>query len=104
MSLLRFLLYSPMRRRIRILQARLELLSDRLDRMEKRLEESRFPDPDTREKLRAALGKTLTLQIDSSLIRGTLVSVQYHSLELQDETGQWITVPVSRITAVTFDD
>ncbi|WP_334075921.1 MULTISPECIES: hypothetical protein [Paenibacillus] len=104
MSLLRFLLYSPMRRRLRILQARLELLSDRLERMEKHLEESRFLDPATREKLRAALGKTVALQMDASSIRGTLVSVQYHSLEMKNEAGQMITVPVSRITAVMFDD
>lgn len=52
MTFLRFLLNEPLRRRIRLLQAELELLASRVEHLEQALEAASFPDSATRQKLK----------------------------------------------------
>ncbi|RCX21774.1 hypothetical protein DFP94_102531 [Fontibacillus phaseoli] len=102
MRVLQFLLNAPIRRRIRTLQAKLELLANRVEQLELTLEASGFPDIETREKLYMSMGKPLTVLVGDSVIQGTLFSILNESLELRDDSGQLVMIPLPRITAIRF--
>ncbi|WP_410769722.1 hypothetical protein [Fontibacillus sp. BL9] len=102
MRVLQFLLNTPIRRRIRTLQAKYELLADQVEQLELTLEASRFPDLETREKLYMSMGKPLTVLAGDSVIQGILFSIQDESLELRDDSGQFVMIPFPRITAIRF--
>ncbi|GJM78586.1 hypothetical protein HMSSN139_10820 [Paenibacillus sp. HMSSN-139] len=61
MTILRFLLHEPLRRRIRLLQAELELLASRVEHLEQALEAaaSRIPKPGNGSKLPSASASAL---------------------------------------------
>ncbi|MGG6314457.1 hypothetical protein [Paenibacillus macerans] len=100
MSLLRFLLNGPLRRRIRMLQAKQELLANRLEELEHTVAAASFPDAGTRQRLSMSIGQSITLETAETTLRGTLVSIQHDSLDLIDEMGQHVLVPAARITAI----
>lgn len=100
MSVLRFLLNGPLRRRIRRLQAQLELLTGRVERLEESIAAASFPDPDTQQKLSQSVGQNISIETSNSALRGILLSVQSDSLDLSDELGQRVIVPAARITAI----
>ncbi len=106
MRILQFMQNTPLRRRIRTLQAKLELLEDRVEQLELSIAATRaatrFPDFETSEKLSMWTGRSLTVLAGESAIEGTLASVQTESLELIDNSGQVVMIPFSRITAVRF--
>ncbi|MGZ7445154.1 DUF2642 domain-containing protein [Paenibacillus sp. TH7-28] len=100
MSILRFLLNGPLRRRIRRLQAQLELLTGRVERLEESIAAASFPDPYTQQKLSQSVGQNISIETSNSALRGILISVQSDSLDLSDELGQRVIVPSARITAI----
>lgn len=100
MTILRFLLHEPLRRRIRLLQAELELLSSRVEHLEQALHAASFPDSDTRQRIGASIGRRITVEAAESIIRGTLVAMQTDALEMIDESGRQVIVPTAKITAL----
>ncbi|MEF2965586.1 hypothetical protein V3851_07050 [Paenibacillus sp. M1] len=101
MGILRILLPTPMRRRIRTLEARLELLAIRVDQLEAILE-AEFPDPLSKDKLSEAVGNFMTVTIGEAVIQGTLVSVESDFLELKDIRGHPVIIPFQRISSISF--
>ncbi|WP_068786471.1 hypothetical protein [Paenibacillus phocaensis] len=102
MTLLHLLLHEPLRRRIRLLQAELELLTSRVEHLEEALDAASFPDSATRQRIAASIGRRITVETSGSALYGTLMAVQSDALELMDESGRQVIVPTSRITAVTL--
>lgn len=100
MTLLRFLLNEPLRRRIRLLQAELELLASRVEHLEQALEAASFPDSATQQQMKASIGLSITIETTGSVIQGTLVTVHNDALEMIDESGRQVIVPVAKITSI----
>ncbi|MCT2194103.1 hypothetical protein M3G15_02930 [Paenibacillus sp. p3-SID1389] len=100
MTLLRFLLNEPLRRRIRLLQAELELLASRVEHLEHALDAASFPDSATRQQMKASIGLSITIETTGSVIQGTLVTVHNDALEMIDESGRQVIVPVAKITSI----
>ncbi|MBW4840731.1 MAG: hypothetical protein KZY74_15170 [Paenibacillaceae bacterium] len=100
MTILRFLLHEPLRRRIRVLQAELELLVSRVEHLEQALEAASFPDSDTHNRIAGSIGLSITIETSGSDIYGTLVTVHPDALELIDESGRQVIVPTAKITAL----
>ncbi|MCH1641012.1 hypothetical protein MJ257_12930 [Paenibacillus timonensis] len=100
MTILRFLLHEPLRRRIRLLQAELELLASRVEHLEQALEAAAFPDSETRQRIKASIGLSIRIETTGSVLYGTLVAVHTDALELIDESGRPVIVPAAKITAM----
>lgn len=100
MSVLRFLSNSPLRRRIRMLQAKLELLDSRVEQLEQTVVAATFPDAGTLQRLSASIGKSIIIETTESALMGILVSVQNDSMDLIDELGRHVIIPVAKITAI----
>jgi hypothetical protein len=100
LTILRFLLHEPLRRRIRLLQAELELLASRVEHLEQALEAASFPDSDTRQQIESSIGLRITIETAGSDINGTLVAVRPDALELIDESGRQVIAPTAKITAM----
>ncbi|EES74770.1 hypothetical protein POTG_00001 [Paenibacillus sp. oral taxon 786 str. D14] len=100
MTLLRFLLNEPLRRRIRLLQAELELLASRVEHLEHALDAASFPDSATRQQIEASIGLSIIIDTTGSVIHGTLIAVHPDALEMVDESGRQVIVPVAKITSI----
>ncbi|MDU4696706.1 MULTISPECIES: hypothetical protein [Paenibacillus] len=100
MTLLRFLLQEPLRRRIRLLQAELDLLASRVEHLEQVLEAAAFPDSVTRQRIEASIGLSITLETTGSPLYGKLIAVHPDALEMIDASGRQLIVPTAKITAM----
>ncbi|WP_018750443.1 hypothetical protein [Paenibacillus sanguinis] len=100
MSVLRFLLNGPLRRRIRLLQAKLELLTSRIEQLEQAFAAASFPDAGTVERMTAIAGQCVTVETREHSLHGILVNLHRDSLELMDEQGQHVVVPAARILLI----
>lgn len=97
MGLLRFLLNSPIRLRIRILQSSFEILKLRVDYLEKKLAFTHFPDNETKQKLLGAINQPITVHTKEYKFQGTLLAVHNSSLEIIDDAAQQIIIPFTKI-------
>lgn len=100
MSVLRFLLNGPLRKRIRLLQARLELLTSRIEQLEHAFAAASFPDAGTVERMTATAGQCITVETQHHSLQGVLVNMQQDSLELMDGQGRHVIVPAARILLI----
>lgn len=97
MGLLRFLLNSPTRLRIRILQTSYEILRLRVEHLEKKLASTHFPDYESKQKLLDAINHPITVQTKEYIFHGKLIAVHSSSLEITDDIQQHIIIPFTKI-------
>jgi hypothetical protein len=97
MGLFRFLLNSPIRIRIRILQTSFEILKLRVEHLEKKLASTHFPDYETKQKLLGAVNHSIIVQTKEYKFEGTLIAVHNSSLEIADDKAQRIIIPFTKI-------
>lgn len=97
MGLLRFLLNSPIRLRIRILQTSFEILKLRVEHLEKKMASTHFPDYESKQKLLDAINHSITVQTKEYIFKGTLVAIHSSSLEIVDDLDQLIIIPYTKI-------
>ncbi|MNI61425.1 hypothetical protein D3C76_31880 [compost metagenome] len=102
MGILNFLLNNSVKRRIRILQATLELLTERVVDLEEAISAAIFPDKKTRERLSAAIGQYVMIYSENHVLRGNLVSVHQDCLEIHDEKERQVIIPSAFISRIEF--
>ncbi|MNZ51573.1 hypothetical protein D3C78_693900 [compost metagenome] len=102
MGLIHFLLNIPSQRRIRFLQASLELLTARVVDLEEAICSATFPDKETRQKLSEKIGQHVKISSEYFIVEGKLRLVNHDSLEIHDQTGQLVIVPAGFISKIEF--
>ncbi|MNO44755.1 hypothetical protein D3C76_350080 [compost metagenome] len=102
MGLIQFLFNSPLRRRIRLLQASLELLTARVADLEQAISAATFPDHETIQKLSEKIGQHVKISSEYFSVKGTLKAINHNSLEIIDKTGQLVLVPAGFISKIEF--
>jgi len=89
---------------LRLLNAGLELLEQRVGHLESLLAAATFPDSETVERLGKFSGESLAIQTISLNIPGTLVAVHSDNFEIRDTSGRLVFIPAAKIISVTFDN
>ncbi|WP_055108737.1 DUF2642 domain-containing protein [Paenibacillus ihumii] len=92
------------RLKLRMLQAALELLEQRIGHLESLLAAATFPDSETIERLSKFTGEPLAVQTISLNVPGTLVAVHSDNFEIRDTSGRLVFIPAAKIISVTFDN
>lgn len=100
MGLIHILLNTPIRRRIRILQASIELLTNRIADLEEAILAATFPDHATRLRLSESIGQSVTIYTELSTLQGILVFVNPDSFEMRDGLNRLVIIPAMLILRI----